>query len=649
MRSLALWDWFEVGGCQWQVVAVDPGDAQALRIRCSADGIVRKVSAGDLLHDESFLNQSQPAEPTLSGLAILETLPVLERKRVETLAELLRASGVLDPGPLSRDRLKAAADELSRGGIKVGERQIWRYRRAHRDHGVAGLVDQRRAPPLTPRRVDPRVVEAAEALISGEKDESTGTRSRMIQRLRWSLSGTDVQIPSDRTLYRLLSELDRGRSTFSDATTRRSKAARPDRTYGGVRPTRPGELVEIDSTPLDVEVMLPDGTRGRPELTYAIDVATGTIGATMLRAGAAKSVDVGALLLARMLTPLPHQPGWKESIALARAILPHDVLPDDSAWHRLAMQRPVIMPETVTLDRGRVFTGAVFAAACERLQVSQVFANPRQATDKPHVESGFKRIRERFVQYLAGYTGGSVARRGLRGALDSLWSFNELQVLLDLWVLSDWQTTPQSGLRIPGMPKRTLSPNQMYSALASAAPAAVFSLQREDYIALMPVVYRAVQVYGINLHGLVYDCPDLHPLRNRKPSYQGRSRGLWEVRFDPYNLSVIWVRAGDETWIEAEWSLARHAVRPFSLEVLKAAIKAVNSTSSPSTSINVLEQINRIQTGRAQSLRERRSARSSSTVKGLVPPPTGESPAAAPADPVREPDSLPTRRLRRLD
>lgn len=124
MRSLALWDWFEVGGRQWQVVAVDPGDAQALRIRCSADGIVRKVSAGDLLHDESFLNQSQPAGPTLSGLAILETLPALERKRVETLAELLRASGVLDPGPLSRDRLKAAADELSRGGIKVGERQI---------------------------------------------------------------------------------------------------------------------------------------------------------------------------------------------------------------------------------------------------------------------------------------------------------------------------------------------------------------------------------------------------------------------------------------------------------------------------------------------------------------------------------------------
>ncbi|MBA8816176.1 hypothetical protein FHX48_001249 [Microbacterium halimionae] len=40
---------------------------------------------------------------------------------------------------------------------------------------------------------------------------------------------------------------------------------------------------------------MPDGRIERPELTYAIDIATGTIGATLLHPSAAKSVDIGAI------------------------------------------------------------------------------------------------------------------------------------------------------------------------------------------------------------------------------------------------------------------------------------------------------------------------------------------------------------------
>lgn len=73
-------------------------------------------------------------------------------------------------------------------------------------------------------------------------------------------------------MYRLVEQLDRHRGSFGAATTRRSKAVRPDRTFRSSQPSRPGELVEIDSTPLDLFVQLPDGTVGRPELTYAIAV-----------------------------------------------------------------------------------------------------------------------------------------------------------------------------------------------------------------------------------------------------------------------------------------------------------------------------------------------------------------------------------------
>ena len=71
---------------------------------------------------------------------------------------------------------------------------------------------------------------------------------------------------------------------------------------------RPGEIVQIDSTRLDVMAVLDDGVVARPELTIAVDVATRTICAALLRPAGTKGVDA-AVLLARMLVPEPMRPG----------------------------------------------------------------------------------------------------------------------------------------------------------------------------------------------------------------------------------------------------------------------------------------------------------------------------------------------------
>jgi len=39
---------------------------------------------------------------------------------------------------------------------------------------------------------------------------------------------------------------------------------------------RPGEVIQIDTTPLDVLAVLDDGVTGRIELTIAVDVTTRT-------------------------------------------------------------------------------------------------------------------------------------------------------------------------------------------------------------------------------------------------------------------------------------------------------------------------------------------------------------------------------------
>ncbi|MGO9164286.1 MAG: integrase, partial [Streptosporangiaceae bacterium] len=93
--------------------------------------------------------------------------------------------------------------------------------------------------------------------------------------------------------------------------------------FGSLPAAAPGEVVQIDSTPLDVLVLLDDGVPGRVELTGMIDVATRVVPAAVLRP-TTKSVDA-SVLLARALTPEPARPGWPEALQMAHSVLPYDL------------------------------------------------------------------------------------------------------------------------------------------------------------------------------------------------------------------------------------------------------------------------------------------------------------------------------------
>ena len=82
-------------------------------------------------------------------------------------------------------------------------------------------------------------------------------------------------MPSRATFYRLVARVSAGRHTFGSARTRRSLAKRPDGPFGMVTAARPGEWMQIDSTPLDVRVVLDNGMTDRAELTWLIDSPPG--------------------------------------------------------------------------------------------------------------------------------------------------------------------------------------------------------------------------------------------------------------------------------------------------------------------------------------------------------------------------------------
>jgi hypothetical protein len=294
----------------------------------------------------------------------------------------------------------------------------------------------------------------------------------------------------------------------------------------------------------------------------AVDVATRSICAGVLRPAATKAVDA-ALLLARVLVPEPMRPGWPEALGMAHSAIPHVRLMSIDARLERAAAKPVIVPDTIVIDHGRVFISEAFLRACQTLGISVQPAHPRTPTDKSVVERTFQSVNTLFCQHVRAYKGANTTMRGAGVDADAVWTVGQLQDLFDEWVVAGWQPRPHDALRHPLLGGRALSPNEMYGALVASAGYLPVTLCGDDYLELLPAEWRSIQDYGVRLDHRTYDCAALNPYR-RQPSGVQAKRGLWEVHYDPYDLSHVWVRdhhAGG--WITVPWTQLPMVARPF--------------------------------------------------------------------------------------
>lgn len=370
-----------------------------------------------------------------------------------------------------------------------------------------------------------------------------------------------VPLPSRATFYRLVGSVGAGRHVTGSARTRRSLANQPAGPFGQVTPVRPGELMQIDSTPLDVLVRLENGRAGRVELTGVIDVATRTVTAAVLRP-ATKAVDA-SLLLARTVTPEPMRPGWVDALRMERSVLPFEHLRplDERLEHAAA--KPVITPETIVCDHGMVFVSDNFRASCAWLGIDFQPGHLGTPTDKPHIERMMSSVGTLFCQYVSGYAGSSVERRGRHVEAEPLWSWVELQALLEEWIVAAWQNRPHDGLRDPAAPARRFTPNEKYAALVQACGYVPVALSGQDHVELLPARWRAVNSYGVKIDHRIYDAEELNPLRRQRSGITAK-RDLWEVHYDPYDVSRVWVRNHwDGGWITLFWRQLTTPPAPF--------------------------------------------------------------------------------------
>jgi len=651
--GLGIGDRVRFGGRDQVVIGIS---GTSVRL-AGTSGEVIAVTVSGLLADGNFAVLDARPRPGMPQVSVLDGLPAeaveearwWERHIVEVLTGLPpdAEDGTVprpeyDPRTVTLTRREQAkAAELTAAGHPVTASAVAKRRRRYQQQGLAGMVDYRARRRMPPHgRADAAVVAAMRQAIGEAAEDSTRTAAFVFRRTREILAedGSEPgRLPSERTLYRLFGRLGAGRHTTGSARTRRSLAARPEGPFGRVPAQAPGDVMQIDSTPLDVLVRLDSGVTGRVDLTGIIDVATRTVTAAVLRP-TTKSVDA-SVLLARTVTPEPMRPGWPEAMRMSESALPfRRMLSIDERLERAAA-RPVIIPQMIVVDHGKVFVSESFKASCAFLGISFQPARKATGTDKPHIEKMLGSVATMFAQYVSGYTGRSPEYRG-RGVEDkAVWSLPELQDLLDQWLII-WQSRPHDGLRDPLHPGRAFSPNEKYAALTETAGYVPLALSPGDYIELLPATWRAVNAYGIKISRRVYDGKELNPLRMQHSGVTAR-KGLHEVHYDPYDISRIWVRDHrDGGWITVFWTQLHRVAAPFGELAWDHARKLMPAATETELADAVEDLLTRAGQGpgdvptAASAKRERRVAARTRAVGPSVPagPEPEDEPAAGEPD-----------------
>lgn len=504
------------------------------------------------------------------------------------------------PGVGVMQRYTAKAAEL---GIAV--RTLRKWVRRYEAEDVAGLVFERcRNRPGVLDGVDPRWREMCLTVLDDQVDASNVTKQltlRKVQaRLEREFGEGQVKMPSIATAYRALDELARGRGSFgSSAKARRSIANRPTVSYGKLRASRPGEYVLLDTTRLDVFAMEPVTLRWvQIEMTIAMDLFTRCITGMRLSPVSTKSVDVAAVLF-ETVQPRRMPAHWPTQAAWPYHGLPAAVVVDADRVEGPSFTGPGLLPDTIVVDHGKVYVSDHVTSVCARLGVSIQPARPYTPTDKAACERFFRSLREGLLEALPGYKGPDVFSRGADPEGEAFFYMGELDSIVREWIGTVYHRRPHESLVDPRLPGVRMSPLQRFGH--GVARAGRIELPRDARLGLelLPVVWRTVQHYGVDIDTLRYSGPIVAKYMNRTSGYKrpgdfygARKGGRWPFSIDPDDLRRIYFRdPEDGKWHTLEWEHAADLDLPLSADALAYAKELAASTDGPPDVGRALSQL----------------------------------------------------------
>lgn len=579
MSTLDFTKTIELDGAQFAVVG---HEGTFVHLKNLATGVLRNTHIGELAGQVSMVRPTRQVRD-------LDRIPDEHRDRVRRMeGHLLDLLGQdptrraeYDPATTTLQSRLAAKVKQTAGTADASSEPTWKRRlRAYKEHGLVGLIDGRALRQHgSMDLIDDRVVGLLHEVVAAQTYKSTGTVSRLIRELNILLvkhyPGQDIPVPSEKTLYRKFKELSNGRYTTGSATTRRSRENVTKQRNLVRRETLPGAEVQVDSHVMDVEVLSREGKRERLVLTLAIDVATRCILGYTFRTDAANGYD-HTLLLAQCLTTPANRPDRSAQRAELRRILDTygdavQLLPEEQR-QRLEAHRPFAYPRRFMVDNGKDFVSETFRAACQYSGVDLTIASPYTPSDKGKVERMFRTINTMFAQYLPGYVGSSPVHRGRRVPDEDLLTIDMLHELFDDWVLSVYHHSPHSGLR-DRFSGQLCTPYQAYAAATAVHGQVDLPISEQEYIALLPTEWRVIGKLGVQVNNRHYDSDALTPHRHQLSNIPGQD-GKWEVKVNPYDPTVVWVRDLDGAFIPCHDRHLGDADMPYAGETARARMQA---------------------------------------------------------------------------
>jgi putative transposase len=289
----------------------------------------------------------------------------------------------------------------------------------------------------------------------------------------------------------------------------------------GPQGSRPLDEVEVDATPLDIQVLHDhvDICMGRPWLVVIIDRRTRCI------LGFYLSFD---------------PPSWLSTMhAMVHAIMPKNKEMAEFA----GIQNPWPCHgvfEAIFTDRGKEFLSRSMSEAMFRLGARQVQLPARHPWLKGKVERWFRTLEGEVIHWIPGTTFSSPKEKGdYKSEKMAVLRLSELRWLITKWICDEYHPRVH---RTTGRAPIQMWMNEVSTFGARPVP---------DARLLIPlvglVIKRQLRRVGIEFQGLFYNFMDIARMRNRSAKDMDLDA---HIKADPGDLSQVWVLdpvAGD--WI----------------------------------------------------------------------------------------------------
>lgn len=410
---------------------------------------------------------------------------------------------------------------LAEAGRKLGvdRSTVFRWRgRFEAQRRLSALLPRDRGRPKGHCQVDPRVDELVEAQIQAFylRPERPSIR-KLVERIRAECSRIGLPPPHWRTVRLRIKRVDARK-----AMVRREGAAAARAVFtpvvGEYRSAGPLDVVQIDHTIVDL-IVVDEVTRtpiGRPVLTLAIDIHTRVVTGFYLG--------------------LDHPSILRAGVCVAQSVF------EKGTWlaeRGIDLPWPVSgLPRAVHVDNAGEFHSSAFTRTLEDFGVEVIY----RPIARPHFGGHIERLigtTMGAVHVLRGTTFSSIRdRAGYSPEGRATMTLRELEHWLALEILGKYHHRVHAALKRP--------PLAVWAELTASNPPRMPRDRTEFLAGLLPFETRLPRRDGFHLFNIRYWSDALVKLL-------GRHEQKLMVRYDPRDLSRVWIRRPDGRHVEARY------------------------------------------------------------------------------------------------